>query len=532
MFDVWSRIAASLICSVIFCVATVQSVGALQQGGYKGSAYLRWLKKKENLLFNRLWVWALTLALVSAVSTLCFSFLGTIGALAVSSVPFFALCGLFILSDRKFALKVPVKRTPRLQRLFVVYLFIVAVFCYILIAVLTFLAKWNGSPFYALIAYVPFSVTPMLLPLLLCLANSIISVFENAHNKKFIKRAGQVLDESDILRVAVVGSYGKTSVKNILNSILSVKYDVVATPASYNTPIGVALTVTSPEFSKKQLFIAEMGARKAGDIKELCAIVKPQYAVFTGVCEQHIATFGSLENVWAEKSEILRCGAKVVCGKGLQAAVEKDCLSEHACFADDTLIKDVRLQATQTEFFLCLGGKEIPVCTPLLGEGAVENIALAVTLAVKLGLSAEEIAKGVQNLVPVEHRLQLLRSGDVYILDDGYNCNPLGAKAALKALGRFSGRKCVVTPGIVECGVLEEKTNAELGAEIAKLELDLVILVGDTLVAAVKNGYLAAGGSAEKVRTVNTLQKAQDELSKWLCAGDAVLFLNDLPDVY
>ena len=532
MFDVWSRMIASLVCSVLFCVATLQSVGALQQSGYKGSVYVSWLRKKENLFFNRLWVWALCLALVSAVTTLCFSFLGTVAALAVSAIPFSLLCGLFIFSDRKFALKVPVKRTKRLQRLFVAYWFIVAVFCYIFIAVLAFLAKWNGSPFYALIAFVPFCATPVLLPLLLCLANAIMSIFENAHNQKFIKRAGQVLDETNIIRVGVVGSYGKTSVKNILNTILSEKYDVVATPASYNTPMGVALTVTAPDFAKKQVFIAEMGARKTGDVKELCAMVKPQYAVFTGVCEQHIATFGSIENVWAEKSEILRSGATVVCGGTLRAAVEKDGLQDHARFVEDTLFKDVHLQATKTQFVLCLDGKEIPVACSLLGESALENIALAVALAKEMGLTAEEIIKGIEKLTPIEHRLQLIRSGDVYILDDGYNCNPLGAAVAIKALCRFSGRKCIVTPGIVECGILEEQTNADLGAKIAKANLDLVILVGETLVTSVKNGYITAGGDGANLQVVKTLKDAQNVLAAWLTAGDAVLFLNDLPDVY
>ena len=532
MDNVWLRIATSIVCSVIFCVATVQSVGAMQQSGYKGGVFMRWLKRKDNLFFNRLWVWALCLALASTLTALCFSFLGTTGALALSSAPFFLLCGLFVLADKKYALKVPVKRTPRFQRLFVVYFFFVAVFCYVFIALLTFLSKWNGSQIYALIAYAPFSATPMALPLLLCLANAVTGIFENARNKKFVKRAGQVLSETDNLRVAVVGSYGKTSVKNILKTILSVKYDVAATAASYNTPMGIALTVTAHDFAKKQVLIAEMGARKIGDIKELCALVKPQFAAFTGVCAQHIETFGSIENVWAEKSEILRSGATVVCGEALRALAQKDGLDTQATFVGNSCVKDVDLQATKTKFTLCLGDKEIAVETDLLGDSAVENIALAATLAYTMGLTTEEIEKGLQTLAPVEDRLHLLQSGGVDILVAGINCNERGAKAAIDALCRFTGRKCIVTPGIVECGVLEEQTNAHLGAEIAKANLDLVILVGETLVTSVKNGYVSGGGNAEKLRTVKTLALAQETLKGWLCAGDAVLFLNDLPDVY
>ena len=190
------------------------------------------------------------------------------------------------------------------------------------------------------------------------------------------------------------------------------------------------------------------------------------------------------------------------------------------------------MQATCTEFTLCAGGKEIFVSTKLLGGAAVENIALAARLCRELGMTAEEIAAGIAKLQPVPHRLQLIENGGAYILDDGYNCNAVGAKQALAALGRFAGRKCVVTPGIIECGVLEEGINGELGAEIARLAPDMVILVGDTLVGAVKEGYKAAGGDEKKLSVVQDLQGAQKLLGEWVGKGDAVLFLNDLPDVY
>ena len=147
-------------------------------------------------------------------------------------------------------------------------------------------------------------------------------------------------------------------------------------------------------------------------------------------------------------------------------------------------------------------------------------------------MTAEEIARGIENIKTVPHRLQLIEANGVYILDDGYNANPRGATEALAALGRFAGRKCVVTPGIVECGVLEEKINGELGAKIADEQLDLVILVGDTLVGIVKKGYIAAGGDETRLVTVRSLEEAKTQLEGWVQTGDAVLFLNDLPDIY
>ena len=206
-----------------------------------------------------------------------------------------------------------------------------------------------------------------------------MGVFENARNKKFVKRAGQVLDEKKIVRIGIVGSYGKTSVKNILQTILSEKYKVVATPLSYNTPIGIAKTVALPEFENAEILIAEMGARKKGDIAELCEIVKPDFAIFTGVCEQHIQTFGSVENVFAEKSEIIKSGAFVVCGENLKARVEeafeKEYIDEAVAFAGSSQVEAVQFLPTQTKFVLRLGEEKIGVSTRLLGRAAVENIA-------------------------------------------------------------------------------------------------------------------------------------------------------------
>ena len=536
MGEVLERIAASLLCATLFCLMTVKTLGVMQQGGYKNGAFLRWLERKENMLFNRLCVLALCLALSSTITALCFSFLGVKTALLLSALPFVGLLLTYLYSDRKRSLKVSINKTGRFKRLFVCYFFFLLCFSYLLIAFLSFLATWNGSTLYGLIAYVPFALFVPILPFILCLANGFTGIFENARNRKFVKRAGQVLDEKKIVRVGIVGSYGKTSVKNILKTMLSEKYAVVATPESYNTPIGIAKTVYLPEFENAEILIAEMGARKAGDIAELCQLVKPDFAIFTGVCEQHIQTFGSAQNVFAEKSEIIKSGAFVVCGENLkervEEAFEKEYIEEAVAFVGGAQVENLQLLPTQTKFVLSFGEEKINVSTRLLGRMAVENIALAAYLAHEcLGLSLEEIARGIEKIQPIPHRLQLLESGGAFILDDGYNANVVGAREALSALKRFTGGKCVVTPGIVECGILEEEINGELGKQIATAGLDKVVLVGETLVGAVKAGYIKAGGDTEKLALVKTLDEAKAELAGWLGAGDCVLFLNDLPDV-
>lgn len=399
MGELLERIVAALVVAVFLCAITLKCLGALQQSGYKGKTFLRWLKQEGNLTFNRLSVLALCLALSTAIVSLCFSFAGEKIALLCSAAPFFILLFLYLYADRKYALKVPLVRTGRVKRLFAAYFFVVACVSFALISFLKFLLILNGSTLYALIAYVPVAILPILLPWLLVLANAMMSVFENARNKRYVKRAGEKLAQSKAIKIGVVGSYGKTSVKNVLAQILSEKYTAFATPQSYNTPMGVAKTAFDEKTQDAQVLIFEMGARKKGDIEELCQLVAPDYALFTGVCAQHIATFQTLDNVYAEKRRIFD-GTKhtVVCGKGLQ---DRACGEVKAVFPSEDTVTDIVYEATQTRFTLSIDGERIAVKTKLLGGAAVENILLAATLAKTLGLNAKEIAAGIEKLQPI-----------------------------------------------------------------------------------------------------------------------------------
>ena len=253
MSDVFSRIAACIACTCFFYVATYKSLGALQQCGYQNGKFARWLKRKDNLYYNRLALWAGLALLSTALVSLCFSFAGTKTAVLVSALPFFLFCLLFCIADRKYALKIPVKNTGRIKRLSGVYILLTACVSYIVIALLDFLSAAFQSELYSLFAYVPFALMPLLLPWLLCLANLLDGLYENPRNAKFVRRAKEELEKSGIVRVAVVGSYGKTSVKNILASLLSIRYKTIPTPESFNTPVGIAKTVTSPDFAEKEV---------------------------------------------------------------------------------------------------------------------------------------------------------------------------------------------------------------------------------------------------------------------------------------
>ena len=341
-----------------------------------------------------------------------------------------------------------------------------------------------------------------------------------------------MLNERKIVKVGIVGSYGKTSVKNILKTLLETRYRVETTPASYNTPIGVAKSVHSAQFADAEIFLCEMGARHIGDIKELCDLVKPDYILFTGVCAQHVQTFGGEEQVLATKCEALASSAGLaVCAESLREKIGENYpeFVEKCRFVGEPDFAE--LSATKTKISMSVCGESVSVEVPLLGEAAVENVMLAVRMAEVLGLNKDEISSGLSQVKATEHRLELTEKNGVYILDDAYNCNERGAKIAIDALGRFAGRKYIVTPGIVETGVLHEAINGKLGCLLAEAKLDGVLIVGETQAKVIVDGYKNAGGDMGVLSVVPSLPDAVNALKGKLSAGDCVLFMNDLPDV-
>ncbi len=528
------RAVASALCACFFFVATHRLVGVMQQCGYKNKKFFAWLRQDSNVYFSRMLFWS-TLSITStALFIFVFYFLQEVGALAMGGIPFFGFAILFYLVDKRYALKVQANKSGRWKRLCIAYAVMIAVFSFGFICLCSLLKPLLEMVFGWLQAmrFLPLCFLPALLPVALACANGIMSVFENFRNEKFVKSGGQVLSESEIIKVGIVGSYGKTSVKNILKTLLEQRYRVVATPASYNTPIGVAKTVHSPDFEGAEIFLCEMGARRLGDIRELCDLVQPDYILFTGVCAQHVQTFGGEEQVFVAKCEALSSSAKLaVCGEALRDRIEENYpeFVEKCRFVGS--VEGAEFGATSTKIALTVCGESVMVQLPLLGESAVENVLIAVRMAEELGLTKDEILAGLQQLKAVPHRLELTVKDGVYILDDAYNCNERGAKIAIDALGRFAGKKYVVTPGIVETGVLHEAINGRLGELLAEASLDGVFIVGETQAKVIVDGYKNAGGEMGAMRLVPSLQDAVRALAGGLSAGDCVLFMNDLPDV-
>jgi UDP-N-acetylmuramoyl-tripeptide--D-alanyl-D-alanine ligase len=390
-------------------------------------------------------------------------------------------------------------------------------------------------------------VIMQLSPLTTVLANILLSPVQRAINQTYLRRAQGRLRDVKPLVIGITGSYGKTSTKYLLEHLLAGHRKVLKTPLSYNTLMGVCRVINDNLEADCQVFIAEMGAYRRGDIKELCDFVHPTIGILTAIGPQHLERFKTIDNVQATKYELIealpssgvaifnnddpRCRALAdrtthvqVLRYGLDTAGQ----------ALDLWAEDITMGPEGLAY--TMGGKEggcVAVRTRLLGHHNVLNILGACCAAIASGIPLTDVAKAIQDLPSVPHRLQLIDNGSgVTVIDDSYNSNPIGAMQALEVLGSFtSGQRILVTPGMVELGALEAQLNEELGAKAAEV-CDYVVLVGVERTKPLVAGLQRKNFPEEKIRVVRDLKGATIVLSTIVGAGDTVLFENDLPDQY
>lgn len=361
----------------------------------------------------------------------------------------------------------------------------------------------------------------------------LIKPVENIIAARFICKAKRKLDERQgLIRIGVTGSYGKTSVKNMLAELLG--ESAYATPASYNTPMGICRAVNDMPQEVKY-FICEMGARRPGDIAELCGIVRPRVGVITGIAPQHIQTFKTLENVIATKGELidnLPCNGIAVFN-GYDEYAERMCLTcpirRRYMTKRNVHCENVRLTAQGSAFTLVDGAERAECSLSLIGLHNIQNFCLAAQVCIALGMSVEEVASRAVNIKPVPHRLELIDTGrGITVIDDGYNSNVRGAKAALDALNLFPGRKIVAAQGFAEAGSKDAELNMCLGEQIAEVA-DIAILIG-VKAKLMEKGLIMHEFPQENIYIESSLERAQAIFGRILRAGDTLLIENDLPE--
>ena len=341
-------------------------------------------------------------------------------------------------------------------------------------------------------------------------ADTLLKPYERWRNRRFMRRATRTLARRpDLIKIGITGSYGKTSVKNILAALLGSRYRVVASPHSFNTPLGLARTINEHLAPDTQVLIMEMGARRPGEIRELCTLLHPDHGIITSIGACHLETFGNLATVAATKAELFH--ALPATGYAVTDGENPWCRG-----------------LTHSQLIL-VSRPQPPYATQLLGEHNQTNLALAVALAQKLGVDAATCTRVIAELKPTPHRLESLTAPNgIHILDDSYNANPASATAALAVLKTCAGRKVVQTPGLVEQGEASAAANQTLGEQMAAVA-DAVIIVGAVNRAALTRGLAQFSGPVKYAATRDAAQNFYPEL---LTAGDTLLILNDLPENY
>lgn len=382
----------------------------------------------------------------------------------------------------------------------------------------------------------------LLSPFFACFINIINSPVEKAVKRYYINDAKKILkSKTDMKIIGLTGSYGKTSTKYILGRILSEKFNTVITPGSFNTPMGVVITVRNHLTPQTEVFVVEMGAKNVGDIAEICEIVHPTCGVITSVGPQHLNTFGSIENVTKTKfelaDEVKKNGGKMYLNldnEYISAKVgEYDSITYSIDGESDIVATNVKCDKNGLSFTVKYKDTSIDLTTELLGSHNVLNIMSAVGIALDMGISENDIKYAVERLQPTEHRLELkpLFNGAL-LIDDAYNANPSGCLEAMRVIGSFKPMKrIVVTPGLVELGEKEEECNKALGMAAAE-NADVIILVGEKRSIPIKEGVLAKGFPQENLYIAKTFNDAV-EIFRPMCDKDTVvIFENDLPDNY
>ena len=326
----------------------------------------------------------------------------------------------------------------------------------------------------------------------------ILNVVTKIIKKIYIIRATKKMQQyKNLTVVGITGSYGKTSVKNFLSKILSNKFNVIKTPQNINSHFGIMRFILNNDFSDKDIFVAEIGADEIGDVKLICDIIKPKVGILTAINEQHMSLFGSIENTQTAKYEILRSLPDN--GLAITNSDNKYCrefLHELKCevptfgvdeeFKPTLLIKDIK---TNDEGVYCKAeitnkdgtADEREVQTKVYGEHNMMNLAPCTLVGLFFGMTRDEIIISDTDPQDMTRSLAPLQYGKSIILDDSYNSNPDGFKAALEVLNSYKScqKRIVITRGMIELGDKSYEIHEKIGGEISFMADELIIITSD-----------------------------------------------------
>lgn len=410
-----------------------------------------------------------------------------------------------------------------------------------LVLLLTALFIFFGSPDYLILFDIalPFAVSGIVL-----LTHPFFVLIRNLA----IKRATiKIKGFKGLTVIAITGSYGKTSTKEFLYAILSKKYNVLTTKEHQNSEIGIAKCILKNLHPGHQVFIAEVGAYNKGKVAEVCKMLMPKIGIVTGVNQQHLALFGSMENLLSaeggeelanslpENGLLVANGDNKYCmdllkkNSHLPASQEKIYAAENKSANADVFAEDIEAREDGVLFVASDKNKNMAQFKiNVLGRHNVQNLLGAVLVASELGMSFGEIAEAAKGIRP-EHAGMVIKQGKhgIKVIDSSYSANPDGVIADLEYLAVFPGKKAVVMPSLIELGKESGAIHEKLGRKIGQV-CDLAIITSNDRFAGIKKGFLETNPGG-KILFNKKPEEIFSAVTSFLKSGDAVLLEGRVP---
>jgi len=362
------------------------------------------------------------------------------------------------------------------------------------------------------------------IPIVVATAGSVI--IEKFILFSYYRQAEQKIRSMAGMRViAITGSYGKTSIKNFLSQVLSRRYRVYTTPKSVNTIEGIIQDINNNLDADTEIYIVEAGAREKGDIEKIAKLVQEHIAIVGKIGEQHIEYFKTIDKIIETKLEIVN-------SKNLEHLYLHSSINRERLKIDDLPFQlhyfgegasQVVADLEGTQFKLEIDGKLEKFDTPVLGKFQSENLEVVIRVALQFGFTLDEVKASIRHLKPVPHRLEKIKAGGKIIIDDGYNGNLDGMLEAFRLVESHSGRKVIITPGLIESS---DELNERVAFEIDDV-FDVAIITGSLNRDFFKRKLI----NTKAIRIfLDDKSKLEDVLMKQTESGDIILFANDAPN--
>ena len=449
--------------------------------------------------------------------------------------------------------KTPLKLTKRIVRLLIIYLVLLVAFFIVKVKYINGFACANLSVLYVVLCMV-----------MMLIAITMSYIIELIIKKHYVNIAVKKLKKyPNIIKIGIVGSYAKTSVKNILSQILSRSYNVVATPKSYNTLLGIVKTIRELVDSKTEVLILEIGADKNNDIKNILKIFDVNIGILTGVTNQHLEKFKTLENLI--KTKLYICDyinskngqlflnafdGEIIDNYLLKYDNYSNNIDNNTIVADSNiykcniinrlkkcvnfnqfLVNNINHEKKSVKFDINTNQNSYSFETNLLGKHSLINISLCIAVALYLNVPINKISFTVKHLKQTTHRMEIKKLAmGATLIDNSFNSNSVGFKYSLELLNSFDSKnKIVISPGLVELGPEQSIVNYNLGKSVGEYGFDLIICNY------VNRGNIEAGYRSVNDKDIVYYDNFSSGLVSYLNTLDetySVLIENDLPSNY